>query len=247
MALFGLVLGSGILLVLLTGHWRRQLHAADSGKLTTWDRAAFPAWQRVATLNAPRPACWLAIKSRDPFAVQAVLTLTNPKLCFWSEELATQQQLFIAPPVNGWVLVIGDGLPCPNTDVDVCFRFLLALSRKLGRVQFFQADRVLHNHAWAWLESGRVSRAYAWAGLTLWNQGVKTPMEKALGLKCFDYDEYVSTVAWRVDDLLAANVEKVRLLAARWSLDPAAMDARFWEQGQGIAGRLGRGLTTTSS
>jgi hypothetical protein len=114
------------------------------------------------------------------------------------------------------------------------------LSRKLGHVQFFQADRVWHRHAWARVEAGRVVRAYAWADKTLWNQGTKTAAEVELGLKCFAYDETVSAAAWRASDLMAANVEKIPSLAARWSLNPAAIDTRFWEHRRGIAGRLSR-------
>lgn len=238
--LFGSVLGSGILLAVLAVRWRRHLRAVESSEPTVWDTASFPAWQRVSSLHAPRPACWLAIKTRDAPAVQAALALADPKTCSWSDDLAAEKQLFIVPPVNGWTLVMGEGLPCPGNDVDVCFRFLTALSRKLGHVQFFQADRVLHHHAWARAEAGRVVRAYAWAGGTLWNQGAKTTAETALGLKCFAYDETVSAVAWGERDLIAANVEKVPLLAARWSLNPAALDSRFWKQRRGIAGRLSR-------
>jgi len=184
------------------------------------------------------PARWLAVKSRDPFAVQAALALTHSVPCSWLDGLTEHRQLFIAPPVNGWILVIGEGLPCPDDDVDRCFRFLFALSGKLGQVQFFEADRMLHHHAWARLEAGRVVRAYAWARTTLWNQGVRTTTETALGVKCFAYGENVSPTTWGVSDHIAANVEKVPMLAARWSMNPAAIDPRFWEQRRGIAGRL---------
>src|SRR5438128_6883782 len=100
-----------------------------------------------------RPASWLAIKSRNLLAVQSALGLHNPKPCSWSEGLAGEQKLFIAPPVNGWILVIGSGLPDPSEDVDACFRFVVDLSRKLGQVQFFSASRILHHHAWVRAEA----------------------------------------------------------------------------------------------
>ncbi len=238
--LFGSVLGSGILLVLLVVRLRRRERRVSKTEDASWNEplTAFPARHPIVSSAAPRPTCWLAIKSRDPFAVQTALALTHSAPCSWSDGLTGQRQLFIAPQVNGWVLVMGDGLPCPDEDVDVCFRFLLALSRKLGHVQFFQADRVLRRHAWARLEAGRVVRAYAWAGMTLWNQGVKTRTETALGVKCFAYGENVSLATWGVADLIAANVEKVSLLAGRWSMNPAAIDPRFWKQSRGIGGRL---------
>ncbi len=240
-SLFGLVLGSGILLVMLVVRLQRK-HRAAPAEAVGEDAPLTPCpmGNLLAFCASPRPARWLAIKSRDPVAVQAALALTHSTPCSWSDGLTGHQKLFIAPPVNGWILVIGDGLPCPDDDVDACFRFLLAVSRKLGQVQFFQFDRVLHHHAWARLEAGRVVRAYAWAGTTLWNQGVKTVAEAALGMKCFAYGEPVSPTSWELGDVIAANLEKVPLLAARWSLNPVAIDPRFWEQRRGIAGRLSR-------
>jgi hypothetical protein len=124
--------------------------------------------------------------------------------------------------------------------VDATFRFLTALSRKLGHVQFFTANRVLGHHAWARLEAGRVVRAYAWAGKTLWNQGIKTRAELELSLKCFRYFETPDRPSYGQPDVIAMNTEKVPLLAARWSLDPAAIDERLFEQSRGIAGELPR-------
>jgi hypothetical protein len=133
------------------------------------------------------------------------------------------------------VLVVGSGLPGPFEDVDECFRFLTELSRKLGQVQFFSASRVVHQHAWALMERGRVFRAYAWSGETLWNQGLLTAAEKELGLCCFEYGSEQNLFSFK--DELAANSERIGQLAARWSLDPAALGSAAWS-GHGIVGGL---------
>jgi hypothetical protein len=149
-------------------------------------------------------------------------------------------ELFVAPPVNGWILVVGAALPDPSDDVDAFFRFVTRLSRKLGQVQFFSASRILHYHGWVKAERGRVVRAYAWAGKLLWNQGAVTPDEKELGFKCFDYAEEEESI-WRDQtDVIGTNMEKVPLLAARWGLDPAHFQARFHDEECGTAGELGR-------
>src|SRR6185295_7557650 len=107
------------------------------------------------------------------------LRLNNPTPCSWEEGLARAQghKLFISPPVGGWILVMGSDLPDPGDDVDKCFRFILDLSRKLGHVQYFSANRVVDHHSWAQAEQGRVLRAYAWAGRTVWHQGKMTRAE----------------------------------------------------------------------
>lgn len=183
-----------------------------------------------------RPSCWLAIKSRSLVAVQAALGLHNPKPCSWVDGLAGEAKLFIAPPVKGWILVMGSDLPDPFEDVDACYKFLIQLSRKLGQVQLFGASRILHHHAWVKAESGRVVRAYAWAGKTLWHQGHRTAAETELALQCFDYTELPERPSFGQPDPMAINADKVPMLAARWSLDPGRIDDRFLQTECGIAG-----------
>jgi hypothetical protein len=156
--------------------------------------------------GAIRPATWLAVRTLDPAAVRAVL--------------AAPDEFFISPRVNGWVIVTGPGLPDPSDDVDGCFRFLTNASRQLGHVQYFQMEKFSSHHAWARMDDGCVTRAYAWAGETVWNQGATTTAERGLQLHCHGYGEDSKATSWTRNEHAAANVEKIPLLAARWSLDP---------------------------
>src|SRR5689334_14394363 len=79
-----------------------------------------------------RPPMWLAVRSDNPLEVQEALSLDDPIQCSWVECMDGGNTLFITPPVNGWLFVIGTDLPNPSCDVDACFHFLTALSRKLG-------------------------------------------------------------------------------------------------------------------
>ena len=192
----------------------------------------------LRSFSMRRPGCWLAIKSQNLLAVQSALGLHNPKPCSWMDGF--EEKLFIAPPVNGWILVFGSGLPEPGEDVDLCYRFVLNLSSKLGHVQFFSVSRILHHHAWVRADDGRVVRAYAWAGRTLWNQGRRTAAERDLDLKCFDYTEAGGQPGFGQPEGVMGNVDKVPQLAARWSLDPAHIEERFVEHGRGVAGEPSR-------
>ncbi len=187
-----------------------------------------------------RPGCWLAVRTRSLLAVQSALGLHNVKPCSWIEGLVNDEKLFIAPPVKGWILVMGSGLPDPADDVDKCFRFVVEVSRKLGQVQYFSASQVLHHHAWIKADRGKVQRAYAWAGRTLWNQGTLTLAETELNLKCFGYADAAERPDFGQPDPIALNVDKVPLLAARWSLDPARIDNRSIESERGLAGEPSR-------
>jgi len=211
---------------------RRQSHQSQIGSL----KPLFVKESVLHNIFICRPTSWVAVKCRSLLTVQSALGLHNPKPCSFLEGLSGNDKLFIAPPINGWILVIGAGLPDPREDVDTCFRFVLDLSRKLGEVQFFSASPVLHDHAWVRAARGRIVRAYAWAGRTLWKQGARTAAESDLGLRCFDYADPSECEAFSEPDVIVTNMEKVPLLAARWSLNPSCIDERFLEQERGIAG-----------
>jgi hypothetical protein len=183
----------------------------------------------------PRPLCWLAIRSVSPERVKDALGINRAAPCPWSEGMAGAHEFFISPQVHGWVIVTGLGLPSPTDDVDACFLFLTAMSRQLGHVQFFQADRLLHHHAWARLDEGYVTRAYAWTGAAVWQQGIETLPEIEIGVKTFAYGDNSATLADA-----EMNFEKVPLLAARWSLDPAEVKLNSVRQSIGIAGESAR-------
>jgi hypothetical protein len=73
---------------------------------------------------------------------------------------------------------------------------------------------------------------------TLWTQGELTRAELDLGMKCPGYGEPHAADETRHDESCLTNVEKVSLLAARWSIDPASLDlARHWPR-PGIAGQF---------
>lgn len=182
--------------------------------------------------NVPnRPNCWVAVRSVSPEAVKIALGLNHAAPCSWEEGLAGGHEFFISPRVNGWVIITGLALPNPSDDVDATFLFLTALSKQLGHVQFFYASRLMRHHAWARLDDGCVTRAYAWTGETVWNQGGETLPEIEIGMKTFAYGEHAATI---LD--AETNFEKVPRLAARWSLDPAEVKLRSVRQATGIAG-----------
>src|ERR1017187_3347381 len=160
---------------------------------------------------ASRPPLWMAVRTTDPKTVQAALGLNQSTPCSWTEGMTGERKFFIGPPVNGWIIVTGSGLPNPSCDVDECYRFIARISGQLGQVQLFHADRILHHHAWARAENGVVMRAYAWAGETIWNQGAKTPAEIELSMKCFGHGKEPNAASWAAVEWTAANVAKVPL------------------------------------
>lgn len=231
LVLFMVAVLGGTSITLMVLSWKRKQFEAEQSFSHSFKDISLS----LTPALLKRPTTWLAVRSRNVHAVQLALGLNNAQPCTWVEGLAGEEKLFIAPPVKGWVLIIGSTLPDPADDVDVCFRFLTTLSHKLGHVQFFKANRVLGHHAWVRVEGGRVVRGYAWAGKTLWNQGTPTRAESEFGMKCFQYFESPEPT-FEQSDITIANVEKVSLLAGRWSLDPATVDEQLFEHVYGIAG-----------
>jgi hypothetical protein len=230
---FGIVLGTGFFFIYCA--WRRASLLNSNLPSNRLPAATGAEGFRISAFE--QPSRWLAVKTNDPFVVQIALHLNRPTACSWEEGLAEarEDKLFISPPVSGWVLVVGPGLPEPAEDVDLCYRFLTELSRKLGHVQFFSASRIVNYHCWALLERGHVYRAYAWAGETLWNQGPLTAAERDLGLVCFGYGTEQNPFAIR--ELLTANSDNINQLAARWSVDPGACSPAMLN-GRGIVGEF---------
>ena len=192
--------------------------------------------QNPATVE--RPEQWVAVRSRNLAAVQSALGLHHAKPCTWPQGM--NAKLFIAPPVHGWIIITGSALPDPAEDEDDCFHFLQHLSRQLGHVQYFSANRAFLHHAWIQVEVGRVIRAYAWAGRTVWRQGLRTSAERELNLQAYDYEDPALELPPERLEALAWNVERVPTLAARWSIDPAILDHHIPDHAEGIAGELPR-------
>jgi len=212
-------------------------HRVRAAEQSAQHRVTVPTFESAF---ASRPPLWMAVRATDPKPVQAALGLDQPTPCSWTEGMTGEREFFIGPPVNGWIIVTGSGLPNPSCNVDECFRFLARISGQLGQVQLFHADRILHHHGWARAENGVVTRAYAWAGETIWSQGAKTPAETELSMKCFGYGEDPNVDSWAAVQWMAANVGKVPLLATRWSLDPARINERARKHADGIAGESSR-------
>ena len=169
LSLFGLALSAGAGVVSLAvrrglGHARARQGGADRIPACGAGRACFL-----------RPACWLAVKSRNVLAVQSALGLRNVKRCSWLEGLAGEEKLFIAPPVKGWILVMGSGLqkcgiPLPKRE------FSSPEEAAGARMRARLLD--LHETATAWFEEqlrgpeGALAREYL-AGRGLSDEGIK--------------------------------------------------------------------------
>jgi hypothetical protein len=225
----------GTFAVGLAGVWKRRAQRK---------RAALESdpHEITAPFLFDRPARWMAVRCANIQKVQSALGLHNPTVCPLSEGFSRLQdkKLFISPPIKGWILVVGNSLPDVADDVDKLFRFLMKIAGDLGSIQYFSANRVLNHHAWVRIENNRVYRAYAWTGEAVWNQGERTAAERDLEMKCYAYGDAPLPFPFTARDSHVANTDKVLQLAARWSLDPMAVNSQARKAAFGIAGELSR-------
>lgn len=227
----------GTFMVSLVGVYKRRREERNLLASTFQSGGSEPV---VMPFLFDRPSRWIAVRCSNIVKVQTALALDNPTPCSWSEGFSKLQdrKLFISPPVKGWSIIVGQNLPEPADDPDRLFHFLMRLGGQLGSVQYFCANRVLNYHAWVRIENNRIFRAYAWAGETLWNQGDITAAEKELELKIYNYCESPLPFPFTARDCHMANTEKVLQLAARWSVDPMALNNNNLRGTLGIAGDL---------
>lgn len=230
-----IALGVGVVLFAWMYGLQRRARQQLRPLAATTAAAAFTPSSALA-LSFSRPTCWVAVRSVSPETVKEALGLNRAAPCTWIEGLLGDHAFFISPRVNGWVIITGVAVPTPTEDVDVCFIFLSNLSRKLGHVQYFYAETFSRHHGWARLDDGCVTRAYAWAGSTVWSQGIESLPEIETGVKTFAYGDPAASLFDA-----ESNFEKVPLLAARWSLDPAGVKLNSIRQAIGIAGEKAAG------
>jgi len=216
----GFVLGLAFAFFVIYRHHLRRLRHANRQR----DPLSHSTSARRRPLPFQMPARWLAIRSTNTPLIREALALQGQSAVPWSEALSRgrERSLFVSAPVDGWSLVVGARLPDAMQDVDALYRFLTRLSREVGEVHFYSADRVLNYHSWARLDDGRVLRAYSWAAETLWHEGRPTIEERLLGLRCRAYGEEPEPGRYGDVPPELHNTERVILLARRWSVDPVA-------------------------
>jgi hypothetical protein len=143
---------------------------------------------------------WFAVKSRDPQAVASALGLTALVARNWATGLAAataragsagEPSVFLASPIDGWILVVSSSLPYPDhrprrseAEARIDQRFddaFTALAARFDEVQFFASNRVQGFSAWARARHARIERIFAYAdGEVLANVGRQSIEEAAL-------------------------------------------------------------------
>lgn len=187
---------------------------------------------------------WWAIRSESPDEVAEAIHLMGRHQANWENgiEHAFEGHPFVAPPLMGWILLVGVPLVPVNpfkqresekpTEEELSKMFML--SERFGEVQAFGSHRVVGYCLWAKAVNGQLHRGFGYLGErgeTWWNEG-DTATEDELGLKFIDENSPEATSEdgeiresyFEREDLDFPDEEHVIQMAAAWSLNPLELD-----------------------
>lgn len=206
---------------------------------------ASPALSNPAILTPPSPfgykTAWFAIHSEDMSAVAASLGLQNTQSANWEYGVwhageTSDYQIFVTPPVEGWVLAVG--VPILYEADDHAIERMVELSKQFGEVQFFGSMRISSTYIWACASKGKLVRLFYEEDGARRVRGEETAGEKELNLRFFDAlsPESKQPGYWERKDLQYPDEEHVLKVAAKWSIDPMSLDQLSLPPSMGLLG-----------
>ncbi len=176
---------------------------------------------------------WFAIKSVHTEELIKILNLSNVRPCNWNIgiEKAYENAVFITPPINGWTIACGRGLPHGDSKQGIEFvkSILQNLSREYGEAQFFCTNRIVELHSWIKAVEGNIQRVYSYLGESGENilvEGEPTDFEKSLHLVNTFSDEAKEKNYFEREDINLPDEETVMKVAENWSIDPSTLESR---------------------
>lgn len=174
---------------------------------------------------------WFVVKSSDSEDVAKTFGLKSPVRCNWKSGImgAYRGNIFVSPPVNGWIFIVGDELPTlddPKRKKET-EALLTNLSSKYDEAQQYASHRIVGLATWAKASGGIILREYSYlgeSGEVLFNIGEKTKEEVEAGIK--DGPDFFP------------GEEEVMNVAGKWSINPQTLNENSASPSIGWCGNL---------
>ncbi len=186
---------------------------------------------------------WIAARAPSAQAVAEALEIDDLHVSNWESGLTAAESypsdyVFVTPPISGWVLAVGVGLPDPgDPKLLPCWRSLMAaVSQRFGEAWFFGNHRVSSYSVWACYSKGTERRLFAHAeGALIYNYGEPLPEDADLIRRlpnptATDFDPEIAEHEPDENDVLR--------LAAAWTIDPSSIGSLDLPPSVGIVGRM---------
>lgn len=184
---------------------------------------------------------WFAVRSTDMNAVAKALQLqecqtANWQYGIWHAVESDDYQIFVSPPVDGWILAVGT--PILFEGDNHATQRMIELSRQFGEVHFFANMRVSDVYTWARAKDGNLVRRYYEGEGARSETGSLTEAEREMHRKLFDASspEAKDPNYWKRKDLVFLDEDYVLQIAGKWSVNPAKLDQMGLQPALGILG-----------
>ena len=177
---------------------------------------------------------WFAVKTSNQQRIAEMLKLKNVAKCNWRVGIdkAYEGAVYITPPINGWTLACGLGLPGGGDSkerINEIKQILSAMSSEFGEAQYFCTHRVVELHCWIRALKGKVTRVYSFSGEDGGNimiEGIPTEFEKQNHLINTFSKEAKNEHYFETNGLVIPDEEFIMKLAGKWSVDPTQIGSR---------------------
>ena len=169
---------------------------------------------------------WCAIKTIDTDKVLNTLNIRKKKKCNWNEGMkkAYDGGIFILPPINGWIIIHGWGLPIPSSskENDSAVKLINSLSSKFEKAHLFGSFRGTGAVLWMSSEMGELKRMYYIDDGNGVQYGEPTKIEKQWDLIDFNHPDIENDDYFDSKDI--PDEDDVLDVAEAWSINPMNID-----------------------
>ena len=177
---------------------------------------------------------WIAVRSTDINAVVGLLPVRSQRTASWHDGIEAAYKggsVFITPPVNGWLCIVGDWAAGFNDQhpVELIEKRIIEISSRFREAHAYATHRVVEYHHWMMAREGRIIRCFAYmgeSGEVLCNIGSITDAERNLSFSALPTDQWIP------------DEQDVLTVASGWSFDPSQLSRASAPAALGIIARL---------
>jgi len=182
---------------------------------------------------------WAAVKTENTDSLLKILNLEKLRQANWVEGAiqAKGTDVFILPPIEGWILISGGGLPIPDHQkgIEKSKAFLNKLSKEFGEAQLYGNHQVSSSAFWMKSVNGQTVRLYCIADGNNFIEGEPTEVEEKWDLIDTNSEEAQKEAYW--EKMIYPDAEHVLEVAKNWSISPMELEEK---ENVGAFGHLGR-------
>ncbi len=171
---------------------------------------------------------WFAIETEDAKSVIDTMGIKKAKRIGWKKGLnrAYEGDVFITPPIDGWVLVVGIDIDLPKSSdkKDSIVKLLNKLSLKFGEAQLLGSHRISTTMIWMLSKFGDLQRLYKVEdGENKINFGKPTEVEKQWDF--IQKSEQIEKNGGEYpEDVEIPDEDTVLEIAGAWSVNPMEIE-----------------------